>query len=102
MYDLLAKAPKDHNSPEFLDYLRANNEVVKEYDHWLVIKNCKYHREDSPWYTAFWKHDPMMMNSVQFDIGLINLLNEYSNWEWLKKAASKQTVIRFHIHLVKR
>lgn len=27
-YELLDKAPKDHNSIEFLDFLRKNNKVI--------------------------------------------------------------------------
>ncbi len=101
-YSLLDEAPKDHNSEGFLDFLRANNNVVEDSDHWLVIENCKYHSPSSPWYTAFWKHTPDMMISIQFDMSLVNMLNRYNSWEWLKKAASKQTVKRFHIHLIKR
>jgi hypothetical protein len=87
-YPLLENAP-DHDSPEFLDYLREHNTVVKEYKNWLVIENCKYHRPDRPWHTAFWKNGSMNTRPLQ---------RLYWQWEWLKKAKDKQTVERFHIH----
>lgn len=93
-YPLLEKAPP-HNSPEFIDYLRENNRVVHESPVWIIIENCKYHTEENPWLTAFAK----IPDWHQY----IDLLDcEYKDYEWLKKAKSKQTVDRFHIHLIKR
>jgi hypothetical protein len=98
-YPLLKKAPKDHASQEFLDFLRENNKVVYENNEWLVIENCKYHTPKKPWLTAFHKG--------QYDSNAITELwslwcgGDFESWKWIKKAASKQTIKRFHIHLVK-
>jgi len=46
-YDLLDKAPKDHMSEEFLQFLRENNKVIYEDIFWLVIANCKYDKQAS-------------------------------------------------------
>ncbi len=93
-YPLLEKAPP-HDSPEFLDYLRENNKVVSENKHWLIIENCKYHKAEAPWLTAF---------HVGYDhwTDCVLYLNDYIDWKWIKKAKSEQTIPgRFHIHLVK-
>ncbi len=98
-YPLLEKAPKDQNSPEFLDFLRANNKVIFDGSGWLVIENCKYHKEDAPWYTAFWKAPEN--GEWYFDIDI--LWHEFGEYEWLKKAHKEQAVPgRFHIHLIKK
>ena len=55
--EILQNAPP-HNTSEFLEYLAANNRVVHNSPYWLVIENCKYHRKDRVWYTAFAKLDP--------------------------------------------
>ena len=85
-YEQLLKNAPDHNSPEFLDYLREHNEVVSEYEDWLIIKNIKY-----GWHTAFAK---ISCPSISI------LLTRYPNHEWKVKPASKRTVKRFHIHLI--
>lgn len=96
-YPLLKKAPKDHDSKEFLQFLRENNKVVFEDDDWLIIENCKYHTKKQPWHTAFYKEayslPHMDFNGIPF---------KYDSWEWLKKAKKSQTVKRFHIHLIRR
>ena len=101
-YHLLEKAPKDHSSDEFINFLRDNNPVVFEDGLFLIIENCKYHRLPYVvWHTVFFKckHFPhCSCASGAFDY----LNDEYGEWEWLKKAANKQTVKRFHIHLIKR
>lgn len=95
-YPLLKNAP-DHDSPEFIDYLRNNNPVVFENPQWIVIENCKYHKEENPWYTAFhkkgrsyWWQD---IDILWFEFG--------DDWEWLKKHPKRKSVKRFHIHLYK-
>lgn len=88
-YPLLKNAPP-HHSDEFIDYLRDNNVVVWEDDCWIVIRNCKYYREDRPWFTAF---------AIGDVVNFYNLLYRFSNYEWKKKRASDQTVKRFHIHM---
>lgn len=109
-YPLLEKAPIDHNSPKFLDFLRANNKVVYDSDSWLVIENCKYHTPEKPWLTAFWKGNksgkiPEKIEGIKDrewynDIDI--LWDEFRDYEWLKKSKSKQTIQRFHIHLIKK
>lgn len=95
-YSLLEKAPS-HNSPEFINFLRKNNVVVWENNWWIVIENCKYHTSEKPWYTAFYKYVSIEWNDLRH-----LLTGEFAEWEWLKKAKSKQTVRRFHIHLIKK
>ena len=100
-YDLLEKAPKDHHSEEFLQFLRENNEVVEESVWWLVIKNCKYHNKNRRWFTAFWKPgaegtDPKGWMPFQ---ALSFLQTEFSDLNWLIKAPKDRSVERFHVHL---
>lgn len=90
-YPLLDNAPP-HNGPDFIPYLRANNVVVAENEEWIVIENCKYHRPDRVWYTAFAKKRKATFLS----------LSDFDHLEWKKKAESEQTVKRFHIHLYER
>lgn len=88
--ELLASAPEDQSSEEFLQFLRDNNPVVREYKNWLVIKNFKYDRPDRPWHTAF---------HTSGELAFRHLIEPYWNWEWLKKGKDNQTVLgRFHIH----
>ena len=89
--ELLANAP-DHDTPEFLEYLRANNTVVYEDSYWLVIENHKYHKPGKIWYTAFFTR-------ANGFIILETLLAKYGHLEWRRKAGSKQTVRRFHFHM---
>jgi hypothetical protein len=97
-YPLLEKSPP-HDSPEFIDYLRENNVVIFENDAWIIIENCKYHTPNNPWHTAFSKFNYTISINSFF---LNPLPSEYDDWEWLKKAKSKQTVKRFHIHLIQK
>jgi len=95
--DILAAAPA-HNTPEFIEYLKANNKVVSQNYGWLVIENCKYHREDAPWYTAFSLDEEPDFGALMPIISVLGLWE----WEWLKKRESDQSVPeRFHIHLHK-
>ena len=96
-YPLLEKAPKDHASEEFLNFLRANNEVIAEHDCWLVIANCKYDTPTKRWFTAFVK-DGKHATYAHWD-DLFYLLEKYEDWAWVKKASDRQTIKRFHIHL---
>lgn len=91
--ELLANAPA-HDSPEFLEYLRANNPVVRETKCWLIIENFKYHSAERPWHTAFHKGGVLEFKT---------LTRHYWTWEWLKKATNSQTVpTRFHMHFYKQ
>lgn len=89
-YPLLASAPMDHASDEFLTYLRKNNIVKYEDKHWLVIRNCKYFKFDREWYTAFLKGGVANVSP---------LLKHFGSMEWKKKPIKTQSVRRFHIHL---
>lgn len=95
--ELLAAAPA-HDTEEFLQYLRDNNVVYDESDWWLVIENFKYHSKERPWYTAFSKQNRLY--EVDW-LDLINILMAFHTFTWLKKAASDQSVKRFHIHIHK-
>ncbi len=108
---LLANAP-EHDTPEFIEYLREHNRVVRENDEWLVIENIKYHRPTRRWYTAFSKKDGKKEKGedadgespggfhFSFDYRDNKWLHKwYKEWNWLKKAASKQTVKRYHFHI---
>jgi hypothetical protein len=91
IYDeLLANAPA-HDTPEFLEYLEKNNVYVYGDDEWMVIENCKYHRPDRKWYTAF------LRDNVRPDLHLLD--KHFGHLTWLKKSPKKQTVQRFHIHM---
>lgn len=85
-YDELLKNAPDHNSPEFLDYLRKHNKVLHEDCCWLVIENAKY-----GWPTAFAKNDHPHLD---------HLISKYGDHEWRVKPKSKRTVTRFHIHIL--
>lgn len=86
-YESLLAAAPPHDSPGFLDYLRAHNPVLYEDASFLVIKNAKY-----GWPTAFAK-----TTAPDFT----GLLAEYGHLEWRKKTADKQTVPgRFHMHIL--
>lgn len=89
--ELLANAPR-HDSPEFLEYLRENNNVRYEDDWWLVIENYKYFKHDRWWFTAFAKRT---LSLTRWD----GLYRMFGNFTWLKKSPKKQTVQRFHIHM---
>ena len=89
-YPLLEKAP-DHGSEEFIDFLRANNEVLYESSRWIVIANCKYDTPERRWLTAF--HKEGTVNVFELNV-------HWGDYEWLKKPTKNQTVKRFHIHLI--
>lgn len=82
--ELLAKAPP-HDSPEFLEYLRAHNPVLWEDESWLVIQNVKY-----GWPTAFAKKALVSFKGLE---------ERYGHLEWKKKRSGKQTIRRFHVHI---
>ncbi len=92
--ELLARAPAQ-DTDEFLDFLKANNEVITDGQYWLIIANCKYDTKEKRWFTAFSKSrfsDVIPPMSVEFE--------SYRDWQWLKKARQKQSVPgRFHVHL---
>lgn len=89
-YPLLDGAPA-HETPEFIEYLRKNNPVVFENESWIVIENCKYHKPDRPWLTAFAK--------APYTIPTLDALEAWRDWEWKKKSVREATIKRFHIHM---
>lgn len=89
---LLNKMP-DHQSPGFIDWLRANNPVVYENEHWLVIENFKYHFLSSPWLVAFAKTQQLEMT---------DLLTVYKDWGFLKNLPKDITVNRVHFHIYRQ
>lgn len=98
---LLSKAPQDHLSREFLDFLMNNNEVVQVWAGWLIIKNIKYWTEENDWLTAFYigdKKDKPVWAITQMKW----LVADYEDREWLIKAPHKRTVKLFHVHLYKK
>lgn len=95
-YKLFCEIVPDHNSISFLQFLARHNKVVFENNEWLIIENIKYHTEKRPWHTAFLKG--IKTNNVP----TMKLFKQmYSDWNWLKKESTKQTIKRFHIHLYK-
>jgi hypothetical protein len=97
-YATLLKNAPDHMSGAFLDYLRANNNLAGVGNAvWLVIENCKYHTEDKPHYTAFLKAPKKLsMNDI------LLLQNDYPDFDLLIKAPTRQSIKRFHCHLIKK
>lgn len=96
-YDLLEKAPKDHNSEEFLQFLRDNNNIVSEDYAWLIIENCKYHTKNRPWYTAFAKVDTVLLALSEMN----GLSYEFPDMHIILKPDTHRSVDRFHVHLTK-
>lgn len=93
---ILNSAPPDHNSDEFLKYLRDNNVVVLETPEWLVIENVKYHTKESPWYTAFDKGPDKII-----DYRLQMLQWEFPEYRYLFNSHYAMTVKRLHVHLIR-
>ncbi len=86
----------DPQTPEFIDYLRQNNETIFEGSDWLIIANCKYHTEEKPHYTAF-KITPEA--SIDELFGLIYALN-LGSWHVYRNSAKDTSISRFHLHIV--
>ena len=101
-YFELKHAPEDHLSEDFIDYLREINTVVFELNKWLVIENCKYHREDGRrgWWTAFYK-EPIEHHS---DISAYQLGKLFDamplSWEVRIKKKTDRSVRLAHIHFI--
>lgn len=91
---ILNSAPPDHNSEEFLDFLRNNNVVILETFDWLVIENVKYHKEELPWYTAFYKGEDKVI-----DYALQQLQWEFPEYRYMLNSVFARSVKRLHIHL---
>ncbi len=91
---LLANAPAQ-DTDEFLEYLKAHNEVITDGQYWLIITNVKYDTPEKRWLTAFSKSrfaEVVPPMTVEFE--------PYRDWQWLKKSKGKQTVPgRLHFHL---
>lgn len=93
---LLNSAPPDHNSDEFLNFLRDNNVVVLETNEWLVIENIKHHSSKRPWYTAFDKCSDYIL-----DYKLQLLQWEFPEYRYILNSVFARTVKRFHVHLIR-
>lgn len=95
----LKKAPQDHFSEEFIQFLRDKpNRVVKETYNWLIIENCK----DPKDYTAFFIRDLWREDNKMFLMDLTELLKDYGDREWKIKAPHKRSVKLFHVHLIQK
>lgn len=106
-YSLLEKAPKNHHSPEFLQFLRDNNTVVFENDYWLFIENCKYNNQDGNkrWHTAFLKSNQgwFIMQDAHYHAlksAMIMSDLDYTQWEMRIKAPKNRSVGRYHVHFI--
>lgn len=93
---ILDTAPADHNSNEFLLFLRENNNVLMETPEWLVIENVKYHTLEKPWYTAFYQGSDWV-DSLKLQM----LQHDFPEYRYLIHSVFGQTVKRFHIHLLR-
>lgn len=97
-----------YDTPEFIDYLRQNNKVVDENSTWILIENCKYHKPDSGYYTAFFKPETKYRNitpNLLFPTEWSSLFRMYqkysSGWEFCIKADFDKSIrTRFHIHFI--
>lgn len=94
-YALLEQAPTDHNSEEFLQFLRDRNEVIKETPTWLIIANCKYDAPARRWFTAFFKRNGLPQKEHLGDL----FINVPYGWAMMMKPPEKRTVQRPHVHL---
>ena len=91
---ILSSAPSDHNSDEFLQFLREHNVVILETPEWLVIENVKYHTKETPWYTAF---DKGMNLILEYKLQLLQW--EYPEYRYMFNSTYGRTIKRFHVHL---
>lgn len=96
-YETLLKNAPDHSTNEFLMYLMNNNTVVLFDIPWLVIENTKYHTKEKPHYTAF----SIFSHSHPDKYDQEKLTKAFPEFDMLIKGQSRQSVKRFHIHLIK-
>jgi hypothetical protein len=96
-YPLLEQAPKDHLSQEFLQFLREKNVVIHENKNWLIIENCKYHKKEKPWYTAFYKK---VLLPEKHELGELLLFAPYG-FNVMIKPIEERSVDRWHAHIYK-
>ena len=92
--EFLDRAP-DHNSHEFIVFLRENNTIVVESEDWLIVENLKYHSTELPWYTAFHKREQELLG---YSVRNLEIL--MPNYRYMFHPVSNRTVDRFHIHLL--
>jgi hypothetical protein len=98
--ELLARAPKDHFSEEFIAFLANNNKVRYNNSDWLVIENCKYHNEENDWLTAFYVGDMLYDDCIVEKMS--SVMYKFPDREVLIKAPSERSVKLFHVHLYKK
>lgn len=92
----LSQAPKDHNSPEFVEWMKENNKIVLLTPEWLVVENVKYHTKQKPWYTAFDLRPDMTL-----EYKLQALQWEFPEWKMLIHPKIVQSIRRYHVHLLR-
>lgn len=95
-YPLLKKAPKDHFSNEFVEFLINNNKVVEHKKNWLIIENCKYHSQGREWFTAFYIGKGSIPERCQ--LGELLIFAPFG-YHLMIKPPQKRTVERFHVHI---
>lgn len=87
--EFLKTAPQNHFSEEFINFLRTNNKVIEETEHWLVIENIK----DPNDYTAFLiarLYEQEKFGDLPGLTLIWKLKDKYGDREWLIKAPYKE------------
>lgn len=108
----LETAPGDHFSDEFITFLINNNKVRAVRKSWLVIQNTKYWedpnkisdktgRTGNDWLTAFYI-GPRRDDERWALMNLEDLVDIYTDYDFLIKAPSKRSVKLFHVHMYKK
>lgn len=101
------------NRPDYHERLRIQNAKYKaKQDEWKRLRREKNMKklseilEKKPWLTAF--HKPrkiqgmVIMTEWFHDVDILwHHKPEWRDWKWVKKEKRKQTIKRFHIHIIK-
>ncbi len=93
---LIDIAPGDHSSCEFVTYFEARFNVFLKTEDWLVIEHPVYHKNESPWYTAFLLHDK---NILDYNLQLLQW--EMPGMKILLEPKASSEVDRFCVHMFK-
>ena len=91
----------DSTTDEFLDYLKENNKIVFESIYWLVVENCKYHSNENPHYTAFWRDSATCEFENYDELDKIKTYLGLNDWFMYINAKKDRSIKRFHIHFRK-
>lgn len=106
--ELLARAPQDHFSYEFIQFLVDNNNVRYGDYRWMIIENCKYWTPENDWLTAFYlvndyaDPDANCLNGLRDIYELLHILPDFKDRELLLKSEKNRSVKLFHVHLYKK